>query len=620
MAEDVFGIVGSVIAGAYQVEAVVAEGGFGVVYRAHHVGFRAPIALKCLKVPQGLGAAHEAEFLEQFRAEAELLFRLSASIPTVVRPLHVDALTAPDGRFVPFMALEWLQGETLDEIVRRRVAAGRPGMSLKKLVRLLTPVARALERAHNFAGPEGPISIVHRDLKPENIFVADVAGEQIVKVLDFGIAKAKSVASQVVGRASQNQSALTAFTPAYGAPEQWLPKRYGQTGPWTDVWGLALTMVEVLAQRNIIDGDVAAMMGAAVDPERRPTPRTEGVNIPDAAEQVFLRALAVDPKERYRDAGELWSALCSAVGVRADEERMSSVPPRDARAEPGLVPRVETVEAAQRVPASSGFRSRTAAGSQVETQPAVAVAGASEVWPTAPKPAMPTPAAAAAPAPELGAIPDLAPAPIPARPSTRPSAARAGFSRELDLDLSSTEGIDLALDVGGDAELARRVSRPDMPAVGSSPSWPAPEAPTSARTSSGEHPAVGRTVSGGYPAVSPSAPAPPQSVPPVSARTASGAHHPAVGSASVSGTHPALGPVSVPSPAPTAEPGIMRRLLPGIVMVVLSIIVTLVDQAYAAASGEVFALGPVRTTWIAGVVMIAGVSLIIHRLIQHQKH
>ena len=173
MAEDAFGIIGSVIASAYRVESVVAEGGFGTVYRAHHGGFRAPVALKCLRLPPGLLPEARQHFLESFRAEAELLFRLSASIPTVVRPLHVDAFTLPepDGRFVPYIVLEWLEGHTLDALIRKRQADGQAPLPLKKLVRLLTPVARALERAHNFHGPEGPVSIVHRDLKPENIFV-----------------------------------------------------------------------------------------------------------------------------------------------------------------------------------------------------------------------------------------------------------------------------------------------------------------------------------------------------------------------------------------------------------------------------------------------------------------
>ncbi len=329
MAEDVFGIVGSVIAGAYHVEGVVAEGGFGVVYRAHHGGFRAPVALKLLKVPQQ-NPLQRAEFLELFRAEAELLFRLSASLPTVVRPLHVDAFLATDGRFVPYLVMEWLDGLALDALIKRRNGAGLAPVPLRKLVRLLTPVARALERAHNFTGPEGAISVAHRDLKPENIFIAQVAGEEVVKLLDFGIGKVRSAASQVAGRMSQDGKAPMAFTPAYGAPEQWAPRHYGQTGPWTDVWGLALCIVETLAARPIIEGDPATMMAIALDPARRPTPRSEGVDVPDAVELVFERALALDPRARQRDAGVFWNELTAALQAPEAER---SRPTRDARSE-----------------------------------------------------------------------------------------------------------------------------------------------------------------------------------------------------------------------------------------------------------------------------------------------
>src|SRR6478609_8432579 len=312
MAEDVFGIVGSVIASAYHVESVVAEGGFGVVYRAHHGGFRAPVALKLLKVPQQDPQQQQA-FLELFRSEAELLFRLSASLPAVVRALHVDSFTSKDGRFVPYLVLEWLDGMTLEALIAQRREANMPPVSLRKLVRLLTPVARALERAHNFSGPEGQISIVHRDLKPENLFVAQVAGEEVVKILDFGIGKVKGVASQVAGRMSQDGGAPTAFTPAYGAPEQWAPRHYGQTGPWTDVWGLALCLVEVMAGGSLIEGEPETMMGIALDPQRRPTPRSEGIDVPDAVEAVFARALALDPRARQKHAGIFWNELVAAL-------------------------------------------------------------------------------------------------------------------------------------------------------------------------------------------------------------------------------------------------------------------------------------------------------------------
>jgi serine/threonine-protein kinase len=323
-----------VIASAFHVESVVAEGGFGTVYRAHHGGFRAPVALKCLRLPPGLMPEARQHFLESFRAEAVLLFRLSASIPTVVRPLHVDAFTLPDGRFVPYIVLEWLEGSTLDALIRKRKKDGQAPFALKKLVRLLTPVARALERAHNFRGPEGSVSIVHRDLKPENIFVANVADEEVVKILDFGIGKAKSMVSQVAGRASQGASGITTFTPAYGSPEQWAPKRYGQTGPWTDVWGLALTLTEALVGHPIIDGDPAAIMGTILDANRRPTPGSEGVIVSDEVEAVFEKALALDPRDRYPDAGVFWNELLAAGRITSGELPEVRLP-RDARAEAG---------------------------------------------------------------------------------------------------------------------------------------------------------------------------------------------------------------------------------------------------------------------------------------------
>lgn len=335
MADDVFGIVGSVQAGAYRVQEVVAEGGFAVVYRAYHEAFRAEVALKCLKVPDSLSTASQQEFLERFREEGELLFRLSASTRAVVRPLHVGTLEGV-ARFVPFIALEWLNGETLDSFIHRRSANKEPPLPLDAALTLMTPVARTLERAHHFPGPNGPICILHRDLKPDNIFIADVHGQQTAKILDFGIGKVKSVATQMVGHQSATAEGLVAFTPAYGAPEQWLPKRYGQSGPWTDVWGLALTVVAALIGRDPFEGDQAALIGSAIDPGRRPTPGAEGVETPQAVERVFERALAVDPRDRYTDVGAFWTDLLKAAGVR--EHTLSMFPPTAPTSQGGSPP------------------------------------------------------------------------------------------------------------------------------------------------------------------------------------------------------------------------------------------------------------------------------------------
>jgi eukaryotic-like serine/threonine-protein kinase len=315
MAEDVFGIVGSLQAAVFRVERVVAEGGFGVVYRAHHEGFKAAVALKCLKIPGAFSAEQRQAFLQKFQEEGEVLFRLSALIPSVVRPLHVGTLETSKHPFVPFIALEWLDGESLDSVIERRRAAGKPPLDLARVVRMMGPVARGLECAHQFPGPDGtPLSILHRDLKPENLFLAKVHGQETLKILDFGIGKVRSAATQMVGRVSAEQGGITAFTPAYGAPEQWLPKRYGQTGPWTDIWGFALCAVEALTNRAPFEGDAPAVMGACINEQERPTPLTLGVKVPDRAEAAFQRALAVDPLNRFQDIGAFWDELEAASG------------------------------------------------------------------------------------------------------------------------------------------------------------------------------------------------------------------------------------------------------------------------------------------------------------------
>ena len=319
MSADVFGIVGTTQAGMFRVERVVAEGGFAVVYRAYHEGFRAPVALKCLKVPDAMKEEQRKAFLERFREEGELLFRLSALVPAVVRPLHVDVLVLPDRRIVPFLALEWLEGEGLDQIVEKRGAQGKAPIDVRKLVAFLQPAAHAFAQAHRLPGPDGPIVVIHRDIKPENIFVAEAQGAEVVKILDFGIARTKSAAALDAGEVTTT-GALDAFTPGYAAPEQWMPRRFGQVGPWTDVFCLALTMVEVLTGAQPITGDMGAMAEQTVSVARRPTPRTLGAAVSDAVEQAFTRALAVDPRERTRSITAFWSELEAALGLPSSLE------------------------------------------------------------------------------------------------------------------------------------------------------------------------------------------------------------------------------------------------------------------------------------------------------------
>ena len=328
---DLFGIVGSVQAKVFHVERAVAEGGFGVVYRANHDVFRAPVALKCLKLPDNLSEEQKADFLERFRSEAELMFRLSAALPEVVRPLQFGVLDTQE--LVPFLALEWLEGVTLDRFVADRAAKGKPPLTPSQALEILGPVARVLARAHAFNDRGNEISIIHRDVKPENVFLADIDGERVTRVLDFGIARVRAATNAIAGHAT-GADIVKAFSPAYAAPEQWSPESFGGPGPWTDVYGLALTFQEVILGRPPIGGDLTAMMGAALDPERRPTPRTRGAKISDGLEQVFVKALALDPRHRTQSIEAFWTQLEVATGRQPSITRrfgtsakLGSVPP-----------------------------------------------------------------------------------------------------------------------------------------------------------------------------------------------------------------------------------------------------------------------------------------------------
>jgi len=333
MVEDVFGILGTTLAGTFRIEEVIAEGGFGVVYRATHVAFRAPVALKCLKIPGTITPDQSELFVENFREEAEILFHLSAQIPEVVRPLHADAMTLADGTFVPYIAMEWIEGRPLDSIVIMREDDGLPPLSLRSVIGKLTPIAHALNKAHQFQVPGGAVvSVTHCDLKPENILITAPDSAVRAKVLDFGIARARDMMRQNVGRITDSENTRP-FTPGYGAPEQWVPKRYGQSGPWTDVWGLALTMTECLSGRPPIEGDMHAMMGTCLDKSRRPTPRAEGADVPEEVDAVFEKALAVDPRSRFNDIEAFWCALEEAAQLPSSFQRA-----RRRRANPTFAP------------------------------------------------------------------------------------------------------------------------------------------------------------------------------------------------------------------------------------------------------------------------------------------
>jgi len=295
---DPFALVGKVLAGKYDVAEIVEQTSLSIVYRAVHRVLQRLVAIKAFKAPSR-NEAWGRELLERFVREGALLMELSERSATVCQARDVAAFTTERGESIPYIVLEWLEGEPLEVMLQRERAQGTMIRTVQEAMRLLAPVAEALALAHERG-------IVHRDVKPSNVFV--MAEGRRCKLIDFGIAKLVDETPRVDGRET--------FTPAYGAPEQFCPY-HGTVGPWTDVYALALVLVELLIGRVALGNhDVPKLALISCDPARRPTPRTVGAHVSAAVEAVFLRALALRPEHRFASARELWTALSAAVAAR----------------------------------------------------------------------------------------------------------------------------------------------------------------------------------------------------------------------------------------------------------------------------------------------------------------
>jgi formylglycine-generating enzyme required for sulfatase activity len=306
---DPINIVGTIIAEKYRMERLVGEGGFAVVYRAQHTIWNQPVAIKFFNGLSAVPVDLREQFKDQFIQEGALLTELSSHTASIVQARDVGTYTTPDGQWMPYMVLEWLDGVTLDELLDRERIDGAVPWSLEQVIVLLAQAANALDVAHGKG-------IAHRDIKPANLFVL---GEKprlsaTLKVLDFGVAKLMSDNTQLKAAMAKTGMNITSFTPQYGAPEQF-SRSYGATGPWTDVFALALVALEMLTGKAALDGDdVVQLAFSSGNTQRRPTPRNLGVQVSDAVESVFEKALAIAPQDRYARAREFWAALEQAYG------------------------------------------------------------------------------------------------------------------------------------------------------------------------------------------------------------------------------------------------------------------------------------------------------------------
>jgi formylglycine-generating enzyme required for sulfatase activity len=372
---DPLKLVGTTIAEKYAVESIVGEGGFAVVYKATHLIWKRPVAIKAFKSMGSFAAKDRERLLDEFVREGALLAELSERSAAICQARDVGTLTTPSGAWAPYMVLEWLEGVTLERALTDDRAAGAPPRTASQVIQLLEPVGEALALAHGRG-------IAHRDVKPGNIFLlGDPRSEACtVKLLDFGIAKVVQDAQKMAGAFSQTTGQVTSFTPAYGAPEQF-SRSHGATGPWTDVFALALIFTELVSGKDpLLGDDVGQLAFASMDPAHRPTPRALGANVSDAIEAVIAKAVAVPIKDRYQTAGELWNALRSAIGLSPmrvtgnplESRPVASVPNVIINTSPGGAS-AETVPVA-RTTGGRGKPSRT--GLTLAALGAVVVAGA----------------------------------------------------------------------------------------------------------------------------------------------------------------------------------------------------------------------------------------------------
>jgi serine/threonine protein kinase len=204
---------------------------------------------------------------------------------------------------VPYLVLEWLEGESLADDFKNRRERGQRGRPLEEVVPMFGPVAQALDYAHKRG-------VVHRDVKPGNLFLAKRDGSVRLKVLDFGTAK---ILDGTLGiTVAQTHGNTMVCSPRYAAPEQFDTK-LGPVGAWTDLYSLAIVMFEALRDRRVRPSErIGACMTEALDPAKPVCGSALGLTLPARVDLVLSRAAALDPKARPQSIAEFWDELTSA--------------------------------------------------------------------------------------------------------------------------------------------------------------------------------------------------------------------------------------------------------------------------------------------------------------------
>jgi len=273
-------MLGSTLAGRYKVIELIGTGGMGAVYRGVHLLMQKVVAIKVLN----------ANMLEHPEARA----RFEREAKAAARIGHPNVAAATD--FGPtdddgfFLVMEYVEGESLEKILRREAP-----LEPRRVLSIADQVCQALARAHE-------LGIIHRDLKPENILLVDDKGREMVKILDFGIAK-------LTDEGSHDEPDLTKVGAIYGTPRYMAPEQIvsPDVDHRVDLYALGIIMYRMMAGRLPFDSKVSAEileMHISADPTspRAIAPEAE---IPVRLNRAVMKLLEKKPEKRFPSASAL---------------------------------------------------------------------------------------------------------------------------------------------------------------------------------------------------------------------------------------------------------------------------------------------------------------------------
>jgi serine/threonine protein kinase len=281
-------LVGSILADRYHVIRRIGEGGMGQVYLAEHVKMKRKSAVKVLHQ----GMVHDPDAISRFNREASNASQIQHPNVAAI----YDFGETPEGLI--YLAMEFVDGEPLTKIIERHGA-----LTAARAADIGEQVASALEAAHD-------MGIIHRDLKPDNIMIArGRAGEDVAKVVDFGIAKAMEADDQKV-----TKTGLAIGTPEYMSPEQ---LGGDQLDSRTDIYSLGLVTFNMLTGQLPFPSVVSreALIMRLTEKPRTLAEIRNDVVWPAELQTVMDKALANHPADRYQHVSQFGRELVTAVAM-----------------------------------------------------------------------------------------------------------------------------------------------------------------------------------------------------------------------------------------------------------------------------------------------------------------